>query len=73
MAAADARFPGWDSRPAVPEELGCLGGGEDAGWLWAGLAAEELEKAVRHKRKARVEDGQGDAMCHRGVVGGCKV
>ena len=47
------------SRPAVPEELGCLGGGEDAGWLWAGLAAEELEKAVRHKRKARVEDGQG--------------
>ena len=23
------------------------------------LAAEELEKAVRHKRKARVEDGQG--------------
>ena len=59
MAAADDRFPGWDSRPAVPEELGCLGGGEDAGWLWAGLAAEEVEKAVRHKRKARVEDGQG--------------
>ena len=59
MAAADDRFPGWDSPPAVPEELGCLGGGEDAGWLWAGLAVEELEKAVRHKRKARVEDGQG--------------
>lgn len=57
MAVVDDRFLGWDSRFVVSEELGCLGGGEDVGWLWAGFVVEELEKAVRYKRKARVEDG----------------
>ena len=35
------------SRPAVPEELGCLGSGEDAGWLWAGLATAQAQQELR--------------------------